>query len=155
MAWVLFAQQNTIKTAFWFSRINFYFVTSFYLLYDICMARYQKTFVEYVTINPQGVWDKEDGTANLILCIIINSFICSFLIGYVTLSQYPKISMMGRMEETSNIYCMANQYLTIPPTVYSLTPFIWSNEYLETPIIWRKYWLISTILYCLKFGSKE
>ena len=43
MAWVLFAQQNTIKTAFRFSIIDFYFVTSFYLLYDICMARYQKT----------------------------------------------------------------------------------------------------------------
>ena len=39
MAWVLFAQQNTIKTAFRFSRINFYFVTAFYSLYDICMAR--------------------------------------------------------------------------------------------------------------------
>ena len=39
MAWGLFAQQNTIKTAFRFSRINFYFVTAFYSLYDICMAR--------------------------------------------------------------------------------------------------------------------
>ena len=38
MARVLFAQQNTIKTAFRFSRINFYFVTAFYSLYDICMA---------------------------------------------------------------------------------------------------------------------
>ena len=37
MACVLFAQQNTIKTAFRFSRINFYFVTAFYSLYDICM----------------------------------------------------------------------------------------------------------------------
>ena len=35
---MLFAQQNTIKTAFRFSRIDFYFVTSFYSLYDICMA---------------------------------------------------------------------------------------------------------------------
>ena len=43
MAWVLFAQQNTIKTAFRFSIIDFYFVTVFYSLYDICMARYQKT----------------------------------------------------------------------------------------------------------------
>ena len=44
MAWVLFAQQNTEKTANRNSRINFYFVTSFYRLYDICMAaRYQKT----------------------------------------------------------------------------------------------------------------
>ena len=39
MAWVLFAQQNTIKTAFRFSIIDFYFVTGFYSLYDICMAR--------------------------------------------------------------------------------------------------------------------
>lgn len=43
MAWVLFAQQNTVKTAIKISIINFYLVTSFYLLYDICMARYQKT----------------------------------------------------------------------------------------------------------------
>ena len=38
MAWVQFAQQNTVKTANQNSRINFYFVTSFYSLYDICMA---------------------------------------------------------------------------------------------------------------------
>ena len=38
MAWVLFAQQNTVKTAKRNSRINFYFVTTFYSLYDICMA---------------------------------------------------------------------------------------------------------------------
>ena len=37
MAWVLFAQQNTEKTAKQNSRINFYFVTCFYSLYDICM----------------------------------------------------------------------------------------------------------------------
>ena len=37
MAWVLFAQQNTEKTAKRNSIINFYFVTSFYSLYDICM----------------------------------------------------------------------------------------------------------------------
>ena len=43
MAWVLFAQQNTVKTANLNSRINFYFVTSFYSLYDICMAD-KKTF---------------------------------------------------------------------------------------------------------------
>ena len=47
MARVLFAQQNTIKTAFRFSRINFYFVTAFYSLYDICMARQMiKTTIE-------------------------------------------------------------------------------------------------------------
>ena len=38
MAWVQFAQQNTVKTANQNSRINFYFVTSSYSLYDICMA---------------------------------------------------------------------------------------------------------------------
>ena len=43
MAWVLFAQQNTVKTANRNSRINFYFVTAFYSLYDICMAD-KKTF---------------------------------------------------------------------------------------------------------------
>ena len=38
MAWGLFAQQNTVKTANQISRINFYFVTGFYSLYNICMA---------------------------------------------------------------------------------------------------------------------
>ena len=38
MAWVLFAQQNTEKTAKRNSRINLYFVTCFYSLYDICIA---------------------------------------------------------------------------------------------------------------------
>ena len=38
MAWGLFAQQNTEKTAKRNSKINFYFVTDFYRLYDICMA---------------------------------------------------------------------------------------------------------------------
>ena len=38
MAWVLFAQQNTVKTANRNSIINFYFVTCFYSLYDICMV---------------------------------------------------------------------------------------------------------------------
>ena len=37
MAWVLFAQQNTEKTANLNSIINFYFVTAFYSLCDICM----------------------------------------------------------------------------------------------------------------------
>ena len=37
MARGLFAQQNTEKTAKRNSRINFYFVTAFYSLYDICM----------------------------------------------------------------------------------------------------------------------
>ena len=35
--------QNTVKTANRNSRINFYFVTAFYSLYDICMAD-KKTF---------------------------------------------------------------------------------------------------------------
>ena len=38
MAWVQFAQQNSVKTANQNSIINFYFVTAFYSLYDICMA---------------------------------------------------------------------------------------------------------------------
>ena len=38
MARVLFAQQNTVKTANQNSRINFYFVTDFYSLHDICMV---------------------------------------------------------------------------------------------------------------------
>ena len=33
-----FKMQNTVKTAIRNSRINFYFVTAFYSLYDICMA---------------------------------------------------------------------------------------------------------------------
>ena len=37
MAWEPFTQQNTEKTAKRNSRINFYFVTCFYSLYDICM----------------------------------------------------------------------------------------------------------------------
>ena len=40
---MLFAQQNTVKTARQISKINFYFVTAFYSLYDICMAD-KKTF---------------------------------------------------------------------------------------------------------------
>ena len=40
---------KTIKTAFWFSRIDFYFVTGFYLLYDICMADI-KTFFDKNTL---------------------------------------------------------------------------------------------------------
>ena len=40
---VLQAQQNTRKTALKISIINFYFVTAFYSLYDICMAD-KKTF---------------------------------------------------------------------------------------------------------------
>ena len=39
MAWVLFAQQNTVKTANRNSIINFYFVTCFYCIDDICMVK--------------------------------------------------------------------------------------------------------------------
>ena len=38
MAQVLFSQQNTVKTANRNSRINFYFVTCFYSLDNICMV---------------------------------------------------------------------------------------------------------------------
>ncbi len=38
MAWVLFVTANTVKTANRNSIINFYFVTDFYSLYDICIA---------------------------------------------------------------------------------------------------------------------
>ena len=39
MARVQFAQQNSEKTANRNSRINFYFVTCFYSMDDICMGR--------------------------------------------------------------------------------------------------------------------
>ena len=39
----LFAQHNTIKTAIQNSRINFYFVTIFYSLDNICLVD-KKTF---------------------------------------------------------------------------------------------------------------
>ena len=38
MAWGLFAQQNTVKTANLNSRMNFYFVTSFYRFDNICIV---------------------------------------------------------------------------------------------------------------------
>ena len=57
MAWVLFAQQNTIKTAFRFSIIDFYFVTGFYSLYDICMARNQKFFKLRTTCKAKAAGD--------------------------------------------------------------------------------------------------
>ena len=43
MARGLFAQQNTEKTAKRNSRMKFYFVTSFYSLYDICMMENDDT----------------------------------------------------------------------------------------------------------------
>ena len=42
MAWVLFVQQNTEKTANRNSRINFYFVTGFYSKYNICISNRQE-----------------------------------------------------------------------------------------------------------------
>ena len=42
--WVLFSQQNTVKIANRNSIINFYFVTCFYSLYVICMARHEDVF---------------------------------------------------------------------------------------------------------------
>ena len=49
MAWVQFAQQNTVKTANQNSRINFYFVTCFYSKYDICMADMKYIFFDKKT----------------------------------------------------------------------------------------------------------
>ena len=48
MAWVQFAQQNTVKTANQNSRINFYFVTYFYSLHDICMADMKDIYYEFL-----------------------------------------------------------------------------------------------------------
>ena len=52
MAWVLFAPQNTVKTANRNSKINFYFVTSFYSLYDICIADTNNQQIEYELMVP-------------------------------------------------------------------------------------------------------
>ena len=49
MARVQFAQQNNVKTANQNSRINFYFVTAFYSLYDICMADMRTCFLDKKT----------------------------------------------------------------------------------------------------------
>ena len=49
MAWVLFAQQNTVKTAIRNSRINFYFVTDFYSLDDICISDMNTYFLDKKT----------------------------------------------------------------------------------------------------------
>ena len=48
MARVLFAQQNIVKTANQNSRINFYFVTCFYSLYDICMVDMKDIYYEFL-----------------------------------------------------------------------------------------------------------
>ena len=44
MAWVLFVRKNTVKTVIRISRINFYFVTCFYSLDDICMFGHEDMF---------------------------------------------------------------------------------------------------------------
>ena len=44
--------QNTIKTASEISKTDIYFVTAFYSLFDICMARQIKTTIE--TIETTG-----------------------------------------------------------------------------------------------------
>ena len=52
MARVLFAQQNTEKTANLNSRINFYFVTSFYRLDNICIVGRKTCFFKQEDIEP-------------------------------------------------------------------------------------------------------
>ncbi len=49
MAWVLFVRKNTVKTAIWNSRINFYFVTGFYSLDDICISDMKTCFLDKKT----------------------------------------------------------------------------------------------------------
>ena len=49
MAWVLFVRKNTVKTAIRISRINFYFVTSFYSLDDICISDMKTCFLDKKT----------------------------------------------------------------------------------------------------------
>ena len=52
MARVLFAQQNTEKTANMNSRINFYFVTSFYCLDNICIVGRKVTKTDMTVQSP-------------------------------------------------------------------------------------------------------
>ena len=49
MTWVLFVRQNTVKTAIRNSIINFYFVTSFYSLDDICISDMKTCFLDKKT----------------------------------------------------------------------------------------------------------
>ena len=51
--WVLFAQQNTIKTATQTSRINFYFVTCFY------------SFVRYLHSGHEDVFFRQEDMKNM------------------------------------------------------------------------------------------
>ncbi len=49
MEWVLFVRQNAVKTVIRNSRINFYFVTSFYSLDDICISDMKTYFLDKKT----------------------------------------------------------------------------------------------------------
>ena len=49
MAWVLFVRKNTVKTVIRNSRINFYFVTGFYSLDDICISDRRTCFLDKKT----------------------------------------------------------------------------------------------------------
>ena len=52
MAWVLFAQQNTVKTTTRNSIINFYFVTDFYRLDNICIVGRKVTKTDMTAQSP-------------------------------------------------------------------------------------------------------
>ena len=49
MAWVLLVRQNTVKTVIRNSIINFYFVTGFYSLDDICISDMKTYFLDKKT----------------------------------------------------------------------------------------------------------
>ena len=48
-AWVQFGRQKTVNTANRNSKTDFYFVTGFYSLYDICMADGKTCFFDRKT----------------------------------------------------------------------------------------------------------
>jgi hypothetical protein len=52
MAWGLFAQQNTVKTTKRNSIINFYFVTDFYRLDNICIVGRKVTKTDMTAQSP-------------------------------------------------------------------------------------------------------
>ena len=49
MTWVLFLRQNAVKTVIRNSIINFYFVTDFYSLDDICISDMKTYFLDKKT----------------------------------------------------------------------------------------------------------
>ena len=49
MEWVLFVRQNAVKTVIRNSIINFYFVTGFYSLDDICISNMKTCFLDKKT----------------------------------------------------------------------------------------------------------